>query len=99
MTPINKILHDHLAVKMICSRWIPHNLAIAQKEARVDWCKEILQKSNHGVSNGVFNIYASMHMSPRQNSLWVFQDESIQTKIVRTRSTSKQMVACLFGKI
>lgn len=31
MTSINKILHEHLAVKKICSRWIPHNLTIAQK--------------------------------------------------------------------
>lgn len=35
MTSINKILHEHLAVKKICSRWIPHNLTIAQKKARI----------------------------------------------------------------
>jgi hypothetical protein len=28
MTPINKILHDHLTVKKICLHWIPHNLTI-----------------------------------------------------------------------
>jgi len=37
MTSIYKILHEYLAVKKICSRWIPHNLTIAQKKARVDW--------------------------------------------------------------
>ena len=31
-TSIHKILHEHLAVKQICSRWIPHNLTIAQKK-------------------------------------------------------------------
>ena len=37
-------------------------------------------------------------MSPKINSndLWVFQDEQNPTK--RTRSTSKQMIACFFGK-
>ena len=30
-TSIHSILHEHLAVKKICSRWIPHNLTIAQK--------------------------------------------------------------------
>ena len=28
-TSIHSILHEHLAVKKICSRWIPHNLTIA----------------------------------------------------------------------
>src|ERR1700704_6938374 len=34
-TSIHSILHEHLAVKKICSRWIPHNLTISQKKARV----------------------------------------------------------------
>ena len=29
-TSIHSILHEHLAIKMISSRWIPHNLTIAQ---------------------------------------------------------------------
>ena len=35
-TSIHSILHGHLAVKKVCSRWIPHNLTVAQKKARVD---------------------------------------------------------------
>nr|XP_040572510.1 histone-lysine N-methyltransferase SETMAR-like [Lepeophtheirus salmonis] len=35
-TSIHLTLHVHLAVKKLCSRWIPHNLAIAQKTAGVD---------------------------------------------------------------
>ena len=30
-TSRHSILHEHLAVKKFCSRWIPHNLTIAQK--------------------------------------------------------------------
>ena len=30
---IHSILHEHLTVKKICSRWIPHNLSIAQKKS------------------------------------------------------------------
>ena len=41
------ILHGHLAVKKICSRWIPHNLTKAQKDARVDWCKQMLKKCSN----------------------------------------------------
>ena len=36
-TSINSILPEHLTVKEICSRWILHNLSIAQIKARVDW--------------------------------------------------------------
>jgi [histone H3]-lysine36 N-dimethyltransferase SETMAR len=106
MTSIHKILHEHLAVKKICSRWIPHNLTIAQKKARVDWCKEMLKKYNGGSSKAVYNIvtgdeswiYAYEPESKQQSTVWVFQSEPNPTKVVRARSTSKQMVACFFGK-
>ena len=39
-TSIYKILHEHLAVKNTCSRWISHNLTKVHKDARVDWCTE-----------------------------------------------------------
>ena len=39
-----KILHEYLAAKKICSRWILHNLTKAQKNARVDWWKQMLKK-------------------------------------------------------
>ena len=50
------ILHEHLAIKKISSRWVPHNLIIAQKKVRVDWCKEMLEKYDHGASKDVYKI-------------------------------------------
>ena len=41
---ISKTLHEHLAVKKICSRWIPHNFTKPQKDAKVDWCKQMPNK-------------------------------------------------------
>lgn len=105
MTSINKILHEHLGVKKICSRWIPHNLTNAQKEIRVNWCKEMLIKYRQGTSKAVYNIctgdeswiYAYEPETKQQSTVWVFQDEPNPTKVVRGRSASKQMVACFFG--
>lgn len=105
MTSINKILHEHLHVKKVCSRWIPHNLTNAQKEARVDWCKKMLKKFAQGASKAVYNIctgdeswiYSYDPETKQQSTVWVFQDEPNPTKVVRGRSTSKQMVACFFG--
>ena len=50
------ILHEHLAVNRICTCGIPHNLTIAQKKVRVDWCKEMLEKYDVGASNNVYMI-------------------------------------------
>ena len=56
MKAIHTILHDHLSVRKLCSRWIPHNLIEVQKQARVKWSKEMLEKFNRGRSNLVYNI-------------------------------------------
>lgn len=47
-TSIHSILHEHLTLKHICTRWIPHNLSIAQKKDRVHWTKKMLQKYDRG---------------------------------------------------
>ena len=90
-TSVNKILHENLIVKKICSRWIPHNLTIAQKKARVDWCKEMLKKFNRGASKDVYKIvtgdeswiYAYEPETKQQSTVQVFQDEPNPTKVVR----------------
>ena len=104
-TTIQSILHEHLGVRKICSRWIPHNLTEAQKKGRVDWCQEMLQKFEGGRSKSVYNIvtgdetwiYAYEPESKQQSTVWVFHDEPNPTKVVRSRSTSKKMIACFFG--
>lgn len=103
-TSIHSILHEHLAVKKICSRWIPHKLTIDQKKARVDWCKKMLKKFNRGASKDVYKIvtgdeswiYSYEPETKQQSTVWVFQGELNPTKVARARSTSKQMVACFF---
>ncbi|CAH2094476.1 unnamed protein product [Euphydryas editha] len=36
MSQVHKILHEHLATRKLCVRWIPHNSTQAQKIPRVD---------------------------------------------------------------
>ncbi|XP_033254026.1 histone-lysine N-methyltransferase SETMAR-like [Drosophila miranda] len=106
-TSIHSILHEHLVVKKVCSRWIPHNLSLAQKKDRVNWSKEMLKKFDRGASKDVYKIvtgdeswiYAYEPETKQQSTVWVFQDEQNPTKVVRARSTSKQMVACFFGRM
>ncbi|GFS96965.1 uncharacterized protein NPIL_468521, partial [Nephila pilipes] len=42
-------------------------------------------------------IYAYEPETKQQSTVWVFQVEAKPTKVVRGRSTSKQMIACFFG--
>lgn len=63
------------------------------------------KKFNHGASKDIYKIvtgneswiYAYDSETKQQSTVWVFQNESNPTKVVRARSTAKQMVACFFG--
>lgn len=87
---MHSILHEHLNVKKICSRWIPPTLSIAQKKARGDWCKKMLKTFYHGAEKDVYKITTdeetSMRMSSKQNNA------------KSDKSCSKQIVACFFKK-
>ncbi|GBP55534.1 hypothetical protein EVAR_36257_1 [Eumeta japonica] len=56
-TVVNKIIHEYLSVRKLCSRWIPHNLTEAQKFRLVDWCCDMMQRFAGGDSNE-YNIVA-----------------------------------------
>ena len=66
----------------------------------------MLQKYDRGASKHVCDIVTGDDMwicayepvSKQQSNVWVFQDEPNPTKVARARSTSKQMIACFFGK-
>lgn len=39
---IHLIIHEHFAVKNICSRWIPHKLTEDQKTGSKNWCRKFV---------------------------------------------------------
>lgn len=105
-TSIQKILHDELGVRKLVSRWIPHLLTEEQKAARVNWCRKTLSRFNKGSSTNVYSIvsgdeswiYSYEPENKRQSAVWVFQDEENPTKVIRSRSVSKKMVATFVSK-
>ena len=74
---VHSILHEHQAVKKVCSRWIPHNLTIAQKKVRVDWCKEMLENYDGGVSKNVYKI-----VTGDESWICAYEPETKQLSIV-----------------
>ncbi|CAK1593242.1 unnamed protein product [Parnassius mnemosyne] len=106
MTAIQSILHNELCVRKLVSRWVPHNLSEDQKAVRVDWCRNTLQRFNRGKSNVVYNIvsgdeswiYSYEPERIHQSAVRVFEDEVKPTKVVRSRSVSKKMVATFVSK-
>lgn len=103
---VERILHNHLGVHKVASRWVPHLLTPEQKEQRVDWCHFMLQKFNDGRSKRVNDIvtgdetwiYAYDPETKQQSTVWVFDDEPPPTKVVRSKSMDKQMVAVFFRR-
>lgn len=102
---VSTILHQHLRVRKISSRWVPHHLSEGQKCTRVEWCTEMLKKFNNGDSRRVSDIvtgdetwiYQFDPETKRQSSVWVFPDEQPPTKVKRQRSVGKKMVATFFS--
>ncbi|CAH1999392.1 unnamed protein product [Acanthoscelides obtectus] len=105
-TSTPKILHEELGVRKLVSRCIPHLLTEEQKAARVNWCQKTLDRFNFGDSKNVYNIfngdeswiYCYEPENKRQSAVWVFQGEEKPTKVIRSRSVSKKMVAPFVSK-
>ena len=66
----------------------------------------MLEKYDGAASKDVYKIitddeswiYSYEPVIKQQSSVWVFEPKPNPMKVVRGRSTSKQMVACCFGK-
>ena len=88
MKAIHTILHDHLNVRKLCSRWIPQ-FDRSSKTARVKWNKEMLEKFNRDQSNLVYNIvtgdetwiYSYEPESKQQSTVWYFKMNRNQQKL------------------
>jgi [histone H3]-lysine36 N-dimethyltransferase SETMAR len=106
LASVELILHEHLGVRKLVSRWVPHLLTADQKQARIDWCHFMIKKFDEGRSKRVNEIvtgdetwiYSYDPETKQQSTVWVFEEEPPPTKVVRDRSTSKQMVAVFFRR-
>ena len=76
------------------------------KKALTNLCKELLEKYDRVGLKDVYKIVtfnvswicAYEPETKQQSTMWVYEPEPNPTEVVYERSTSKQMVACFFGK-
>ncbi|XP_026323320.1 protein GVQW3-like [Hyposmocoma kahamanoa] len=95
---VNTILHQHLGVRKLCCRWILRLLSGAEKQARVDWCREMLIRFENRTSRRVSEIvtgdetwiYQYDPESKKQSSVWVFAEGQLPTKLQRPRNVGKK---------
>ncbi|GBP42928.1 hypothetical protein EVAR_87308_1 [Eumeta japonica] len=105
MSQVHKILHEHLAVRKLCTLWIPHNLTEAQKLRRVNGCCKMMQRFAGGDSNAVCDMVTGDQSwigfydaeTKRQSTQWVFSFEALPTEVKRGRNVIKKMVISFFG--
>ena len=69
---VSTILHQHLRVRKISSRWVPHHLSGGLKCTRVEWCTEMLKRFNNGDSRWVSDIVTD-------EETWIYQFD-LETK-------------------
>ena len=100
---ITKIIHDHLKLRKVTSRWVPHNLTIDQKQQRVNICRENLKRFREGsarVSDIVTGdetwIYLRQISRKQANASWVREGESPRTVVRRDRYEPKVLFSLFF---
>ena len=93
--------------KKICSRWIPHNLSITQKKARVDWSKKCSKNTIRVLRNKSMTSWQVINcgftlMSPKVNSSRLygcFKMKQIQQKFPAHEALPSKWSPLFFRKI
>ncbi|CAF0990645.1 unnamed protein product, partial [Didymodactylos carnosus] len=45
---INSVIHDYLKLHKVCARWVPHQLTDDQKQFRIQFCRDSLERFEGG---------------------------------------------------
>jgi len=100
---ISRIIHDHLKMKKVTSRWVPHELTLEQKQLRVKICKENLAKLLNNswrlcdiVTGDESWIYFRQIGRKASNACWTGEGESAGTVVRREQYEPKLLFSIFF---
>jgi [histone H3]-lysine36 N-dimethyltransferase SETMAR len=102
---IKVILRDKLHMKKLCARWVPHGLTDLQKQARVEFCQNMLKRFKGKHKRGLKNIitgdetwtYSYNPETKRMSMQWTRPNQVQPTKVRRPRSVKKSMLIVFFN--
>jgi histone-lysine N-methyltransferase SETMAR len=94
---IVSILRNHLGMRKVSARWVPHHLNPNQMRARVEFSSFMLEKFDAGASKLVDNIitgdetwvYFYDPETKEQSRQWIAREEDAPVKFRRVRSVGK----------
>lgn len=100
---IFNIIHDHLKLKKVTSRWVPYDLTEENRQERVRICQENLAKFKDGrwrlcdVVTGDESWFYHRQIGRKQsNASWVKEGESPRTVVRQNRFEPKTMFSIFF---
>jgi histone-lysine N-methyltransferase SETMAR len=99
---INQIVHDHLKMRKLTSRWIPHELTNQNRQLRVEICRENLAKISEAklrlsdIITGDESWFYWRQIGKKQSNMcWVGEGQNPKTVVKRGRFEKKNMF-CIF---
>lgn len=103
---VNTILTEHLRVKKVAAKFVPHLLTSNNKAARVEFCNSMLSTFSNGQSPMVWDIITGDETWIRENDprsinqrrVWCFESEEPLPQVRGSAWVGKQMVATFFSK-
>ena len=102
---IHTILHEHLKLRKITSRWVPHELTEKNKVDRVTICKQNLAKFKENkwrlcdvLTGDESWFYLRQIANKQQNKSWVAAGESARTVVKRGIFEPKFMFTVFFKR-
>ncbi|GFW78558.1 mariner transposase [Trichonephila clavipes] len=101
---VGHIVNEYLDMQKLCSRWVPRELTIDQKQQRIDDSKQCLDRFNRNKSE-FLRRYGTMdetwlhHFTPesnRQSAEWTARDEPTP-KCGKTQKSTGKVMASIFS--
>lgn len=100
---IHTIIHDHLKLRKLSSRWIPHNINDAQRQKRLEFCQATLAKFEEGkwrlcdiITGDESWIYWRHLAKKASNKSWCAVGEHPRTVVKRDQFEPKSMISVFF---
>ena len=100
---VNRIIHDHLKLRKLTSRWVPHKLTDSQKSKRLLFCKQNLAMFTSKrwricdiITCDESWVYYRQLKHKQNNKTWCYKGEPPKTVVRREQHEPKSLITVYF---